>query len=148
MTAQITVHDSHPSAESALVDQGLGDFNAAAAPLHEVRPMSCFARSDSGQVLGGAVGRRWGRCCELQQLWVEPTARGKGLGAQLMRAFEAQAVRHECDTLYLETYSFQVPGFYAALGYTVTHEHAVYPHGIVKFMMVKRFAPRPGCDEP
>lgn len=110
--------------------------------------MSCFARSDSGQVLGGAVGRRWGRCCELQQLWVEPTARGKGLGAQLMRAFEAHAVSHGCDTLYLETYSFQAPGFYAALGYTVTHEHAVYPHGIVKFMMVKRCAPQPGCDEP
>ena len=76
----VSIHDSYPAEECALVDNGLGEFNKQAAPLHEVQPISCFARSPSGQVLGGAIGRWWGACCELQQLWVEPAHRRMGIG--------------------------------------------------------------------
>jgi ribosomal protein S18 acetylase RimI-like enzyme len=83
------------------------------------------------------VGRRWGTCCELQQLWVQPALRRNGLGAALVRAFEAHARGHGCSRFYLETFSFQAPSLYRALGYEVAHELALYPHGIVKFLMVK-----------
>ena len=82
MTLNISTHDSYPE-ETALVDRGLGEANDAAAPLHEVRPLSCFARTETGLVVGGAVGRWWGQCCELQQLWVEPSYRRRGIGTQL-----------------------------------------------------------------
>jgi hypothetical protein len=52
-------------------------------------------------------------------------------------AFEAHARTHGCSHFYLETFSFQTPGLYRSLGYTVAFEHAVYPHAIVKFVMVK-----------
>jgi GNAT superfamily N-acetyltransferase len=132
----ITVHDSLPL-EAALVDQGLGEANEAAAPLHEVRPISCFARDAAGTVIGGAVGRRWGTCCELQQLWVAPVHRRQGLGARLIAAFEERARSHGCETFYLETFNFQAPGLYRSLGYQVAHEHAVFPHGIARYLMVK-----------
>jgi len=134
----INVHDSYPLEESALVDRGLGEANDAAAPLHEVKPLSCFARAESGQVIGGAIGRWWGPCCELQQLWVLPSHRCRGIGTQLIRAFEARAAEHGCSSFYLETFNFQAPGLYQSLGYTVAYEHAVYPHGIVKYVMVKQ----------
>lgn len=137
MTFTITRHDHLPPEETALVDTGLGDANDAAAPLHEVRPLSCFARDEAGEVVGGAVGRRWGRCCELLQLWVRPELRRQGLGARLVREFEAQGLLHGCTHFYLETFSFQAPSLYRSLGYEVTHEHAVYPHGIVKLLMVR-----------
>lgn len=133
----LTIHDSLPPEETALVDQGLGDFNDAAAPLHEVRPLSCFARDASGQVLGGAVGRRWGRCCELQQLWVEPAQRRMGIATRLIEAFEARGREHGCTIFYLETFDFQAPDLYSGLGYRVAYAHDVYPHGIVKYVMVK-----------
>ncbi len=63
----LTGHDELPPADAAIVDAGLGGFNDAAAPLHEVRPMSCFARTPDGAVLGGAVGRTWGPAAEIQQ---------------------------------------------------------------------------------
>jgi len=130
-------HDSYPAAEIAIVDQGLGEANEAAAPLHEVAPLSCFAHGAAGEVIGGAVGRRWGLCCELQQLWVEPTQRRQGIGASLVRAFEAQAINHGCTMFYLETFSFQAPSLYRSLGYEVAHAHEVFPHGIVKYLMIK-----------
>ncbi len=136
----ISRHDDLPADETRIVDSGLGDANVAAAPLHEVRPLACFARLASGEVIGGAVGRTWGACCELQQLWVSPAHRRRGFGARLIREFEAHARARGCDAFYLETFSFQAPGLYRALGYATAYEHAVYPHGIVKYVMVKRGA--------
>jgi ribosomal protein S18 acetylase RimI-like enzyme len=134
----ISVHDNLPEAEAHIVDIGLGEANDAAAQLHEVRPLSCFARDETGQVVGGAIGRWWGQCCELQQLWVKPEARHRGTGSCLVRAFEGRAREYGCLSFYLETFSFQAPGFYQALGYEVAYEHKVYPHGIVRYLMVKR----------
>lgn len=140
MPIAYTVHDDLPAEESRLVDEGLGAFNDQAAPLHEVRPLSCFARLASGEVVGGAVGRTWGPCCELQQLWVEPAYRREGVGSRLVKDFEAHGQARGCDTFYLETFNFQAPAFYRSLGYEVRYEHAVYPHGIVKYMMVRTAA--------
>ena len=45
-----STHDSHPPTETAIVDAGLGESNEAAAPLHEVQAISCFVRTEGGQV--------------------------------------------------------------------------------------------------
>ena len=137
MTFKISAYDSYPPEETALVDRGLCEVNDVDAPLHEVRPLSCFARAETGLVAGGAVGRWWGQCCELQQLWVEPSYRRQGIGTQLVQAFEDRARKHGCSTFYLETFTFQTPRLYELLGYTVAYEHKVYPHGIVKYIMIK-----------
>jgi hypothetical protein len=79
MPFNISTHDSYPPEETAFVDRGLGEANDAAAPLHEVRSLSCFARTEDGLVVGGAVGCWWGHCCELQQLWVEASYRVEAL---------------------------------------------------------------------
>jgi 8-oxo-dGTP diphosphatase len=144
----ITVHDDCPRAEAGVIDAGLGASNDAAAPLHEVQPLSCFARLPSGQVIGGAVGRSWGSCCELQQLWVEPSHRQRGIGSQLVARFERHAMGRGCDVFYLETFNFQAPQLYRALGYRSAHDHAVYPHGIVRHLMVKRLAAAPVVTAP
>jgi len=136
-----TVHDDLMSEDAAIVDAGLGVANDAAAPLHEVRPLCCFARTASGQVLGGAVGRTWGACCELQQLWVEPEQRRLGIGSRLVREFERHAEARGCRTFYLYTFSFQAPGLYRALGYASAFELRGFPHGIVKHTMVREVVP-------
>lgn len=133
----ISVHDSHPRDEAALVDDGLGEANAAAAPLEEVEDLSCFARTEAGAVVGGAVGRCWGECCELQRLWVAPTHRRQGIGGQLLTAFEGGAKRRGCRSLTVETFSFQAPDLYRTRGYQVEHERTGFPEGIVKYLMVK-----------
>lgn len=135
-----TTHDEVPRDDAGVVDAGLGAANDAAAPLHEVRGLACFARAASGGVVGGAVGRTWGRCCELQQLWVDTAQRRQGIGARLVRAFEDRAQARGCDTFYLETFSFQAPSLYASLGYHVAHELEGFGPGIRKFLMVRKIA--------
>lgn len=134
---QIDSCDVQDADALATVDQGLDDFNQRAAPLHEVQALARFARDASGRVIGGAVGRRWGRCAEIQQLWVDEQARGQGLGSALVQAFEAAARAEGCTHFYLETLSFQAPAFYERLGYRSAHVNAVFPHGVLKHLMLK-----------
>jgi len=86
------------------------------------------------------VGRTWGSCCELQQLWVDPTQRRKGIGASLVQAFEAHALARGCSTCDLETFSFQAPSLYRSLGYEVALALEGFAPGIVKYTMVRRSA--------
>ena len=137
MNFHYTVHDEVPHDEAAVIDSGLGRANEKAAPLHEVQALACFARSDGGGVVGGAVGRTWGTCCELQQLWVEPALRRQGIGARLVREFEQRASARGCRTFYLETFSFQAPSLYRALGYEVKLELSGFAPGIAKYTMVR-----------
>lgn len=134
----LTLHDTPPPALAEVIDAGLGAANVSAAPLHEVRPLGAFVQRADGEVVGGAVGRTWGRCCELQQLWVHPAHRRRGLGAQLVRVFEARAAERGCTTFYLETFSFQAPALYRRLGYRVAHEITGFAPGVAKVWMVRQ----------
>lgn len=143
MTHTFETHDAAPAAETAVVDTGLSDANLAAAPLNQVVALSCFARDESGAVIGGAIGRTWGECCELQQIWVDPAHRQQRVGSRLLKHFEARAKERGCRSFYLTTFSFQAPVFYKALGYHTAYEVHGFPNGISKFLMVRSV----GSDE-
>jgi ribosomal protein S18 acetylase RimI-like enzyme len=130
-----TTTDTPPDDRLLAVDAGLERHNHAAAPLADVRPLAAFATDESGTVVGGAVGRTWGKCCELLQLWVAPEHRSRGVGSRLLLEFEACARARGCSVFYLTTLSFQAPEFYRRHGYDVLARIAGYPEGIVKFLM-------------
>lgn len=142
MSVLFTVHDQVPADEAGLVDAGLEDSNALAAPLHDVAALACFARLPCGAVVGGAVGRTWGACCELQQLWVDAAQRRQGIGAALVRAFEAHAQARGCTTFYLQTFSFPAPSLYRSLGYDVALALEGFAPGIVQYTMLRRSGQR------
>ena len=134
--------DTCAVAETAIIDAGLDASNLAAAPsLNEVRPITCIARAPSGEIIGGAVGRTWGECAELQQLWVAPEHRRGGIGSRLVELFDSRARARGCRALYLTTFSFQAPALYEALGYKPVAELRGFPRGIVKYLMVRTIPP-------
>ena len=128
-----------PSEEDLLaVDAGLEHHNCSVAPsLAEVRQLAAFASAASGQVVGGAVGRTWGKCCELLQLWVAPELRSQGVGSHLLQGFEARARARGCSIFYLTTLSCQAPEFYRRHGYIALAQITGYPNNIVKYLMHK-----------
>ena len=65
---------------------------SAAMGLGDERDLAIFVR-DAGRVVAGISGWTWGDCCELQNLWVEPSLRGRGLATRLLAAAEAEAAR-------------------------------------------------------
>ena len=137
MSVTFTINDDVPPDVDAVVDAGLGEANRVAAPLHEVRPLSCVARLASGEIIGGVIGRTWGRCCEVQQLWVHADHRRQGIGSRLMNDLHRRAQERGCCTFYLETMSFQAPGLYRSLGYETRLEISGFSESITKHFMVR-----------
>jgi GNAT superfamily N-acetyltransferase len=127
--------DAPSDAQLRAVDDGLEAHNQASAPLGDVRSLAVLATGGAGAVVGGAVGRTWGECCELQQLWVAAEQRGRGVASRLLQDFEAGARARGCRNFYLTTFSFQAPAFYQRRGYTVLAQITGFPDGIVKFLM-------------
>jgi len=127
--------DTPREVDLAAVDAGLEKHDHAAAPLSQVAQLAAFATDPNGTVVGGAVGRTWGKCCELLQLWVAPQHRKAGVGSRLLREFEAHARTRGCDVFYLTTLSFQAPEFYRRHQYIVLAQISGYPNGITKYLM-------------
>jgi GNAT superfamily N-acetyltransferase len=132
-----TTGDSLPADLHDAVDDGLDASNLAAEPrLAEVRALVVGVR-EGDAVRGGAIGRTWGACAELQQLWVDAAHRHRGLGSQLLHAFEAEAVARGATVFYLETFNFMAPDFYARHGYQAAATIEGFGPGIRKFLMHK-----------
>lgn len=132
-----TSGDDARTDELAAIHTAVTAFNNAAAPLDDVRPLVCLARLSDGTLVGGAIARTWGGCCELQQLWVEEAHRRCGIGRELVGRIEHAASNRGCTVIYLETFSFQAPTLYRKLGYAQACELTGFPDGITKLLMQK-----------
>ncbi len=96
-----------------------------------------IAQNPDGTVVGGAIGRTWGECCELQQLWVSAELRSTGIGTRLMNAFEQAACSRSCKLVYLDTFSFQAQSFYQSRGYVEVLRTEGFTAGAIKFTLHK-----------
>jgi GNAT superfamily N-acetyltransferase len=136
--ARVAVYAPAATHALAAVDTGLGDFNASESALDDVRPLHVVASDASGSTIGGAIGRTWGGCCELQQFWVAPAYRGHGIGSRLLEAFECEATLRGCSLAYLDTFSFHAPSFYARRGYVEVLRVTGFTGNVAKITMHKR----------
>ena len=128
-------------AEVEFLEDRLYEFNAGTTGIDDGRWLGVFHRDDAGSIVAGAAGLTWGGTCELRQVWVETSARGRGLGRRLMAEVEAEAVRRRCGQIVLSTYSFQAPGFYRKLGFEVVAEIPDNPRGHAHLVLRKRLRP-------
>ena len=72
---------------------------------------------EGGRCVAGIVGFCRGDSAEVDILWVTPDYRGTGLGRALLKRVEDLARAHGARRLILDTFTFQAPRFYEALGY-------------------------------
>jgi GNAT superfamily N-acetyltransferase len=91
---------------------------------------------EEGQIRGAALMWKMGGVGYLSQLLVDPVLRGRGLGRQLMDAFEQQCA--DCHKLALKTYKdSRSQRFYEALGFKVEAVLEMDVHGIDWVYMAK-----------
>ena len=74
------------------------------------RPVGCGAVRKLDETTG-----------EIKRMWVDPAARGRGVGRQLLRALEGAAVELGCETVYLDTSAHLVEAIalYRSFGYEI-----------------------------
>jgi GNAT superfamily N-acetyltransferase len=94
----------------------------------------------TGDVVGGLFGATGYGYLHVDMLIVPQSLRGSGLGSQLMRQAEDEAVRRGCHGSYLDTFDFQARGFYERIGYSVFASLEDTPPGHTRFFLKKLFA--------
>src|SRR5512138_3173230 len=105
------------------------------------RPLVLAIEDEDGQVVGGLWGRTGYDWLFVELLVVPESLRGRGVGTDLMRRAEAEAVVRGCHNAWLDTLEFQARGFYERLGYTCFAELENYPARWSRFFMRKALVP-------
>ena len=114
------------------------EFNANATGYVDGRLLAGCIHDDAGDIVAGFSGHTWGGCCELSNVWVDERYRGLGLGAELLRSAEAEAVARGCAQVVLATHTFQAPGFYERMGYQRKYAIEGLPAAYADIIYVKR----------
>ena len=120
------------------VRAGLIAYNRTKAGRPRYRPLVLAARDAKGRLVGGLTGDLYWNALYIHLLWLRGSARGKGLGTQLMQEAERIARRARKELVVLSTYSFQAPGFYRRLGFRSIGRILNYPRGATRYFLVKR----------
>jgi GNAT superfamily N-acetyltransferase len=113
--------------------------NEAQVPNGNWGLLALTVRDAGGAIVGGLWGRIGYGMLFVELLALGP-ARGRGLGRRLMRDAEAEARQRGLSGIWLDTWTFQAPGFYQRLGFTECGRIRDDPPGHDRIFYVKRFA--------
>jgi GNAT superfamily N-acetyltransferase len=117
---------------------GLNRFNDAVTGTSDRRPLAVVLKDpESGEILGGAIGRTSLGLAFLDLFFVPELMRGAGLGSEVLRLFEEEGRRRGCRSAVLYTISFQAPGFYQRNGWRRFGEIPCDPPGMSRIFMTK-----------
>ena len=92
---------------------------------------------EGNKIVGGIVGEVWTAVLFIQFFWLEQGLRGKNFGTRLIKAIEDEARRIGATRAYVDTMSFQAPGFYRTCGYEEFGSIKGYPGGVTRHWLTK-----------
>jgi GNAT superfamily N-acetyltransferase len=133
--------ENEPAAETrAAILEGLITHNSTGTGglYPPPRNIALSVRDEtSGKALGGLTARISYSRMFIELLFIPDELRGAGIGRQLMEEAEQVAREAGCLGIWLDTFSFQAPGFYAKLGYKEFGAIADYPPGHTRHFLHK-----------
>ncbi|EAU40436.1 probable acetyltransferase [Fulvimarina pelagi HTCC2506] len=98
-----------------------------------------FALIDADGADGGIAGQLYWDWMVIENISVPARWRGLGLGKALIETAETQAREAECVGAWVSTYSFQSPGFYLSMGYSIFGRLPSYPGNQERLFLSKLF---------
>ena len=113
-------------------------IGAKAQGLHFSRTNLRLEATRNGSWLGGLTAHQGSDWLFVELLGVAETAQGNGVGRMLMEAAESHARAAGSRGVWVDTYSFQAPGFYERLGYTEFGRITEYFDGHDRIFYAKR----------
>ena len=115
---------------------GLIGYNTEKMGKQKYKRLS-VSLSEGDRIVGGIVGEVWTTVLFIQLFWLEQRLRRKSFGAKLIKAIEDEARRFGATHAYVDTMSFQAPGFYRGCGYKEFGSIEGYPGGVTRHWLTK-----------
>ncbi|MFK7853029.1 MAG: GNAT family N-acetyltransferase [Granulosicoccus sp.] len=85
---------------------------------NDFEPLSVYCRNERHEIIGGLTGKTYWNYLDIEFLWVDQSARGKGMATRIIELAEIEAKQRGCSFSMLDTYEFQALDFYLKQGYT------------------------------
>ncbi len=118
MTPTLAISDKPDAAALQKLVKALIEYNEAHGGPRNARPLVILVSDpETNEVVGGLYGATVYDQLKIEILYLPEQLRGSGLGRRLLEEAEAEAIQRGCRGVFLETFTFQSPGFYEHLGY-------------------------------
>jgi GNAT superfamily N-acetyltransferase len=111
----IRMERTHGPARRAII-KGLMAYNTQAVGKWDFQCISVTLRH-RGAIVGGLAADTYLQWMFIALFWIDEKFRGRGFGSKIIRAAEKEARKRGVKHVYVDTFSFQAPGFYKKLGY-------------------------------
>lgn len=135
---QIVCMDKPDDAAWHAIGGGLHDYNLQQAGDNQFQQLCFLLRSPGQEIAGGLIGEiHWGWLF-INLLFVKDELRGQGYGHRLLTLAEEEARQRGATHAYLDTFSFQAPGFYQQHGYQLFGELRDFPPGHQRYFFTKQ----------
>ena len=110
MTPEILVTDTPGEVAYDTILWGIRTYNESQTGPGGHRLLAVLVKDEDGKPLGGLWGTTGWQWLFVHLLWLPEKLRGAGLGRDLLRRAEAEAVARGCGNVWLDTFSFQARG--------------------------------------
>jgi len=141
MQPLIVIPDAPSAADREAILDVLVAYNDEAHGPSGYEPVAVLVKHpETGATIGGLWGRIVFDWLFVELLVVPEEARGTGVGSRLMAEAEARAKARNCAGIWLDTFAFQAPGFYAKLGFEPFGRIDDHPRGKARYFLQKRLA--------
>jgi len=135
MTSLEVYHQALP-AHYDLIAAGIMRHNEQHTGQAQGQPLTVLARHGRA-VVGGLWGELFWGWLKVELLWVGEALRGQGLGREILRRAESEALQQNIQYAYLDTFSFQALEFYQKEGYELFGQLADFPLGHTRYFLQK-----------
>ena len=125
-------------ADIAEIYKMLKDYNLSNREKSENVPLGIFLEDENGNKQAGLTADTFGKWLCVHYLFVSEELRGHGVGKELIEAAEKEAIKRGCKYVFVDTFSFQAPGFYTKLGYKEVFSLQEYPYTGVRYYYTKK----------
>ena len=124
--------------EWAIVGGGLHNYNIQQAGPDQGQSICFVLKSPDQEVVGGVIGATHWDWLYIDLMWIKEELRGRGYGQHLLTLAEDAARQLGAKNAYLDTFSFQAPGFYEKCGFQVFGTLRDFPTGHHRYYLTKQ----------
>ena len=139
---KISIENEPSSRDCDFIRNRLHEYNAAFVGPDNYAPLAIFVRDDSGSIRGGLLGETFWQWLHISIVWINENDRGQGLGTRLLELAEEEGIKRGCVSAFLDSLSFQSPGFYMNRGYETWGELKDLPLGHQRLFLQKKLVVR------